>query len=113
MLSVPEFFATPVKSKKKEKDFLIIYLSDDQIKTSKRYTNGSIKHETNTDIIDNGTQQKKSKTSHVHKQEPTTISMNIKEEPNVVFSNEISSTDNMATVAPMMVQPKKEKPTAK
>jgi hypothetical protein len=39
--------------------------------------------------------------------------MNIKEEPNVVFSNEISSTDNMATVAPMMVQPKKEKPTAK
>ena len=64
-------------------------------------------------MIDNSTQQKKSKTSHVYRQEPNTYSINIKEEPNVVFPNEVSSTSNMATVAPMVVQPKKEKPTAK
>ncbi len=68
-----------------------------------------MKHETNIDMVDNVSQQKKSKTSHVS----NTISTNIKEEPNVVFSNEISSASNMTTVAPMIMQPKKEKPTAK
>lgn len=68
-----------------------------------------MKHETNTDMIDNVSQQKKSKTSHVS----NTISTNIKEEPNVVFSNEISSASNMTTIAPTIMQPKKEKPTAK
>ena len=69
-------------------------------------------------MLDNSTiQQKKSKTSHVYKQEPaiTSTSTNIKLEPdnfsNVV--NDFSFHGNMATVAPMIVQPKKEKPTAK
>jgi hypothetical protein len=35
--------------------------------------------------------------------------MNIKEEPMMAFSNDVPS----ATVTPMFVQPKKEKPTAK
>jgi hypothetical protein len=64
-------------------------------------------------MIDNGTQQKKSKTSHVYKQEPTTMSINIKDEPNAVSPNEIPYAGNMATITPMIVQPKKEKPTAK
>jgi len=92
--------------------YLLINL-DDQIKSSKRYANGSIKHETNTDIIDNITQQKKNKTSHASKQESTTVSINIKDEPNAVFPNELPYAGNMATIAPMIVQPKKEKPTAK
>jgi hypothetical protein len=86
---------------------------DDQVKSSKRYANGSIKHEINTDNIDNIIQQKKSKTSHASKQEPTTVSINIKDESNVVFNNELPYASNMATVPPMIVQPKKEKPTAK
>ncbi|CAF1137276.1 unnamed protein product [Adineta steineri] len=90
---------------------------------SKRDINGSIKQETNIDMIDNlttvnSTQQKKSKTSHVYKQEPAIVSTltHIKEEPNTMSnikpSNEISFAGNMATIAPMIGQPKKEKPTA-
>jgi hypothetical protein len=70
---------------------------------------GSIKDETNFDTNEIPTQQKKSKTSHVYKSESNILSMNIKEEPMNTFTNDIPS----ATVAPMSVQPKKEKPTAK
>jgi hypothetical protein len=105
--------------KKLKKTFFINYLFiDDRAKTSKRYANGSIKHEPNTDMSDNSsTQPKKSKTSHVYKQEPAIVStsMNIKIEPDTFSNviNDIPFPGNMATVAPMIVQPKKEKPTAK
>ncbi|UJR08301.1 hypothetical protein I4U23_012572 [Adineta vaga] len=90
---------------------------------SKRDINGSIKHEPNPDISDNSiagnnTQQKKSKTSHVYKQEPAIVSTltNIKTEAqsmsNFLSPNERPTMGNMATVAPMIVQPRKEKPTA-
>ncbi|CAF4989712.1 unnamed protein product [Rotaria sp. Silwood1] len=92
-------------------------------KTPKRYANGTIKQDTNTQMIDNsnttnGTQQKKNKTSHIYKQEPaiSSTTIRIKEEPNItshiVTSNEILSTGNTITIAPMTDQPKK-KPTAK
>ncbi|CAF3509463.1 unnamed protein product [Rotaria sp. Silwood1] len=91
-------------------------------KTSKRYANGTIKQDTNTQMIDNsnttnGTQQKKNKTSHIYKQEPaiSSTTIRIKEEPNItshiVTSNEILSTGNTITITPMTDQPKK-KPTA-
>ncbi|CAF3648439.1 unnamed protein product [Rotaria sordida] len=104
-----------------------IKTEDDQIieksqKTPKRYANGTIKHETQTQMIDNsnitnGTQQKKNKTSHVYKQEPAICSttIRIKEESNVmsnvVSSNEILSNDNTTTITQISDQPKK-KPTA-
>ncbi|CAM4918443.1 unnamed protein product [Rotaria socialis] len=91
-------------------------------KTSKRYSNGLLKHDsntTNTDIsnTNNGTQQKKNKTSHVYKSESaiSSTTMRIKEEPttmsNVASSNDILSTGLTATIAPITVEPKK-KPTA-
>ncbi|CAF4956887.1 unnamed protein product, partial [Rotaria socialis] len=66
----------------------------------------------------NGTQQKKNKTSHVYKSESaiSSTTMRIKEEPttmsNVASSNDILSTGLTATIAPITVEPKK-KPTAK
>ncbi|CAF3106777.1 unnamed protein product [Rotaria sp. Silwood2] len=104
-----------------------IKTEDDQIseksqKTLKRYASGTIKQETNTQMIDNsnttnGTQQKKNKTSHLYKQEPAICSttIRVKEESNimsnVVSSNDILSTGNTTTIAPISDQPKK-KPTA-
>ena len=88
---------------------MIVSFLDEQVKSSKRYANGSTKHETNSDTNDIPIQQKKSKTSHVYKSEPNVSSMNIKEEPMNSSSNDLPS----ATVAPIFVQPKKEKPTAK
>ncbi|CAF5156387.1 unnamed protein product, partial [Rotaria sp. Silwood1] len=55
---------------------------------------------------------------HIYKQEPaiSSTTIRIKEEPNItshiVTSNEILSTGNTITIAPMTDQPKK-KPTAK
>jgi hypothetical protein len=85
-----------------------LFFEDESVKSSKRYANGSIKHETNSDTNEIPTQHKKSKTSHVYKSEPNISSMNIKEEPMMAFSNDVPSV----TVTPMFVQPKKEKPTA-
>jgi len=127
------FFDDSIKiegnERENKKTKIFIFLIDNQHvdkaqRRSKRDFNGSIKHEINTDMIDNltavnSTQQKKSKTSHVYKQEPAIVStlISIKDEPNimsdVVSSNEKSCPGNMATVTPMIVQPKKEKPTAK
>ena len=97
---------------------------DKSQKRSKRDVNGTIKHESNPDMFDNSTTgtntpQKKSKISHVYKQEPTIVSTfnHIKTEPQTMSNfhspNERPAAENMATVAPMIVQPKKEKPTAK
>ncbi|CAF0753789.1 unnamed protein product [Adineta steineri] len=98
---------------------------DDQLnerlqRTSKRYANGSTKHDINTDVIDglsqssssslnnqitpiNGTHQKKNKTSHVQdkivytKQEPSTInSTTVVKNEQITISNGIlpNETDN-------------------
>ena len=100
--------------------------SNDKIQKTppKRDVNGSIKHETNTNAHDNSTtindiQKKKSKTSHEYKQEsiisPSTI--RFKDEPTtiptIVPSDKITTSNTTTTIVPMIVQPKKEKPTAK
>lgn len=92
-------------------------------KPAKRYSNGSIKNETNINMNDNvnvtnGTQQKKNKTSHVYKQEQTIplTTTRIKEEPNImtnnILSNEMLSIGNTITNTTSTTEPKK-KPTAK
>ncbi|CAF5125699.1 unnamed protein product, partial [Rotaria magnacalcarata] len=92
-------------------------------KTSKRYSNGLLKHDSNTTTTDssntnNGIKQKKNKTSHVYKSESAISStiMRIKEEPttisNIASSNDILSTGFTTTITPITVEPKK-KPTAK
>jgi hypothetical protein len=97
-------------------------------RTSKRYSNGLLKHDINTDVIDSlsqlssssslnnqtTTHQKKNKTSHVTLPS-TTIPKN---EQTIISTNEtdskIRTTTLTATVIPIITsQPKKEKPTAK
>jgi hypothetical protein len=80
------------------------------MKSSKRYANGLIKHETNPDTNEIHIQQKKSKTSHLYKSEPNISSM---QESTISCPNDLPSNSHMTTVTPMFVQPKKEKPTAK
>jgi hypothetical protein len=87
-----------------------LFFEDEQMKSSKRYANGLIKHETNPDTNEIHIQQKKSKTSHLYKSEPNISSM---QESMISCPNDLPSNGHMTTVTPMFVQPKKRKTNCK